>query len=215
MSEPGGRKHRSPNSTPATVILGAGPAGLSAAYELSRHGVPSLVLEQDTVVGGLSRTEEYKGYCFDIGGHRFFTKVAEVQKMWREVLGPDLLRRSRLSRIYYKSKFFQYPIEPLDALSKLGPAEALRCALSYFQAKSNPPSSQDSLEDWLTARFGQRLYETFFRTYTEKVWGIPCREISADWAAQRIRGLSVSSILKGWVGDWTKRSVDVPKTMIQ
>jgi protoporphyrinogen oxidase len=198
-----------------TLIIGAGPAGLSAAYELSRHGVQSTVLEQDSVVGGLSRTEEYKGYCFDIGGHRFFTKVAWVQRMWQDVLGDDFLKRRRLSRIYYRSKFFQYPIEPMNAVVGLGPVEAVRCGLSYLRAKASPPAQEACLEDWLTARFGQRLYETFFKTYTEKVWGMPCTAIRADWAAQRIRGLSVSTLIKNSLGSWARGSNGVPKTLIQ
>ncbi len=198
------------------VIIGAGPAGLSAAYELIQHGVRSTVLEQDNLVGGLARTERYKGYCFDIGGHRFFTKVGQVQKMWQTVLGDDLLKRPRLSRIYYNNKFFQYPIEPVNALNGLGAVEALRCGLSYARSKAFPPAVEESLEDWLTARFGDRLYRTFFKTYTEKVWGIPCTEISADWAAQRIRGLSVSAVLKNSLSkSFGRRGSGTPKTLIQ
>ena len=155
------------------VILGAGPAGLTAAYELVRRGVRPLVLEKDDVVGGLARTVRYKGFLFDIGGHRFFTKVSLVEQMWREVLGPDLLARSRLSRIYYRGKFFQYPLEPLNAVIGLGPAESLRCALSYLRARLAPRKPEDDLETWISNRFGRRLFEIFFRTYTEKVWGCP------------------------------------------
>lgn len=201
--------------SPRTIILGAGPAGLSTAYELERHGVHSCVVEQSATVGGLARTEQYKGYHFDIGGHRFFTKVREVQRMWEEVLGGDFLRRPRLSRIYYRERFFQYPVEPLDALVGLGPAEAVRSGLSYLKARAFPPAREDSLADWLTARFGERLYETFFKNYTEKVWGIPCTEIRADWAAQRIRGLSVGALLKNAMGKWAYPSNGVPKTLIQ
>jgi protoporphyrinogen oxidase len=202
-----------PLHAPRTVIIGAGPAGLSCSYELLKHGVRSTVLEQDSIPGGLARTERYKGYCFDIGGHRFFTKVAQVQKMWREVLGPDFLKRPRLSRIYYRNKFFQYPIEPLNAMKGLGAGETLLCGLSYLKAKAFPPAREESLEDWLTARFGERLYRTFFKTYTEKVWGVPCTEIGADWAAQRIRGLSVSAVLRNALR--RGRSGEVPKTLIQ
>jgi len=177
------------------VILGAGPAGLTAAYELARRGLPPLVLEKDALVGGLARTVRYKGCLFDIGGHRFFTKVPAVERMWREVLGPDLLTRSRLSRIYYRGKFFRYPLEPLDALKGLGPLEAARCALSYLKAQCAPRRPEDDLEAWVSNRFGRRLYEIFFRSYTEKVWGVPCRQIRAEWAAQRIRGLSLTSLL--------------------
>jgi protoporphyrinogen oxidase len=177
------------------VIIGAGPAGLTAAYELSKNGVQSTLLEADQIVGGLSRTAEYKGYLFDIGGHRFFTKVSLVDQMWHEVLGADFLQRPRLSRIYYNSIFFKYPLEPLNALKGLGILEAVRCGLSYLWAKLFPQKPETSFEAWVSNRFGKRLYSMFFKSYTEKVWGIPCREISADWAAQRIKGLSVTSLV--------------------
>ena len=178
------------------VILGAGPAGLSAAYELSNHDVESVVLEQDAVVGGLARSVEYKGYLFDIGGHRFFTRVPLIEKMWREVLGDDLLTRPRLSRIYYRSRFFRYPLDATDALAGLGPLEALRCMASFARARFSPRWPERSFEDWVSNRFGSRLFEMFFRTYTEKVWGMPCDQIRPEWAAQRIRGLSLSSLLR-------------------
>ena len=178
------------------VILGAGPAGLSAAYELSNHGREALVLEKDPVVGGLARSVEYKGYLFDIGGHRFFTRVPLIEKMWREVLGDDLLTRPRLSRIYYRSRFFRYPLDATDALAGLGPWEALRCAASFARAQLSPRHPERSFEDWVSNRFGRRLFEMFFRTYTEKVWGIPCDQIRPEWAAQRIRGLSLSSLVR-------------------
>lgn len=200
---------------PSTLIIGAGPAGLSAGYELGRHGARSTIIEGSDCVGGLSRTAEYKGYCFDIGGHRFFTRVARVQRMWQEVLGKDFIKRNRLSRIYYKSKFFQYPIEPLNALQGLGTLEMMLCGFSFLKAKAFPPRQQENLEEWLIARFGDRLYRTFFKTYTEKVWGIPCTEIRADWAAQRIRGLSVWSILKSAVTQQFGTKGSVPKTLIQ
>jgi protoporphyrinogen oxidase len=188
-------------TTPATevsapvVIIGAGPAGLTAAYELSRHGVNSIVLEQDNIVGGLARTSEYKGYLFDIGGHRFFTKVSLVEKMWREVLGADFITRPRLSRIYYQSKFFSYPLEPMNAFWGLGPVESVLCGMSYASAKLFPQRPEDNFETWVSNRFGKRLFNTFFKTYTEKVWGISCKEIRAEWAAQRIRGLSLTSVI--------------------
>lgn len=194
------------------VIIGAGPAGLTAAYELGQHGTTCTVLEQDACVGGLSRTVDYKGYGFDIGGHRFFTKVKLVDQMWRTVLGEDFLRRPRLSRIYYQSTFFQYPVEPMNALRGLGLWETFLCGLSYLGARLRGPGAEKNLEDWLVPRFGRRLYRTFFKTYTEKVWGVPCREISADWAAQRIRGLSVMSVLKNCLLGASK---DGPKTLIQ
>ena len=169
------------------IIIGAGPAGLTAAYELARHGVASRVLEAEGQVGGIARTVEHRGYLFDLGGHRFFTKVSLVEKMWREVLGEDLLTRSRLSRIYYRSKFFSYPLEPLNALRGLGLIEAARCGISYLAARVRPRHPETDFETWVRNRFGQRLFETFFKTYTEKVWGIPCHQIRADWAAQRIK----------------------------
>lgn len=197
------------------VIMGAGPAGLTAAYELSGQGVRSVVLEKDSMVGGLSRTAEYKGYLFDVGGHRFFTKVSLVDRMWHEVLGADFIKRSRLSRIYYRSKFFQYPLEPMNALMGLGLVESFLCGLSYLQAQAFPQRPEEDLERWVSNRFGKRLFKTFFKTYTEKVWGIPCREIQAEWAAQRIRGLSLTSLV--WNALRPKRKQDkqnVIKTLI-
>lgn len=176
----------------STVIAGGGPAGLTAAYELSRHGHACVVLESDPhTVGGISRTDEYKGYRFDIGGHRFFSKSEEVNTLWREILGEEFLTRPRLSRIYYDRKFFHYPLKPWDALSKLGPIRAARILLSYLAARARPIQPERSFEDWVVNRFGRMLFDIFFKTYTEKVWGMPTSEISADWAAQRIKGLSL------------------------
>lgn len=173
------------------VIIGAGPAGLTAAYELHKNGVQSVTLEKADKVGGIARTEVYKGYRFDIGGHRFFTKVKEVEQLWYEVLGNDFIKVPRLSRIYYKGKFFSYPLEPYNALSNLGVINSLLIMWSYFKAKIRPLPEEENFEQWVSNRFGKRLYETFFKTYTEKVWGIPCTQIQADWAAQRIKGLSL------------------------
>jgi protoporphyrinogen oxidase len=173
------------------VIIGAGPAGLTAAYELAKRGVKPLVLEQSNIVGGIARTDIYKGYRFDIGGHRFFTKVEAVTKLWYEVMGNDFIKVPRLSRIYYNGRFFSYPLEIADTLKKLGIGESLRILLSYVKVKVTPNKVEESLQDWVTNRFGQRLFRTFFKTYTEKVWGIPCDKIQADWAAQRIKGLSL------------------------
>jgi protoporphyrinogen oxidase len=178
------------------VVIGAGPAGLTAAYELSRLGHASVVLEGDDIVGGISRTHVYKGYRFDIGGHRFFTKVGLVQDLWEEILGDEMLVRSRLSRIYYEGRFFDYPLKPFRALRGLGPLEAFRIALSYAAAQVVPSREEKSFEQWVSNRFGRRLFEIFFEAYTEKVWGIPCSEISADWAAQRIQNLDLASMLK-------------------
>ncbi|MGB5161336.1 MAG: NAD(P)/FAD-dependent oxidoreductase [Thermoanaerobaculia bacterium] len=188
-----------------TIIIGAGPAGLTAANELLALGRSAEVYEKDAVVGGISRTAEYRGYRFDIGGHRFFTKIPAVQKLWEEVLGEDFLERPRLSRIYYNDRFFDYPLKPLNALRGLGPIEAGRVGLSYLWAQWAPHPTEDNFEEWVSNRFGRRLYEVFFKTYTEKVWGMPCTEISADWAAQRIKNLdlfkAVKNSLIGSVGD--------------
>jgi protoporphyrinogen oxidase len=178
-------------NSPHTVVIGGGPAGLTAAYCLAKHGLHSIVLEKGDRVGGISRTETYKDYRFDIGGHRFFTKVPEVQHLWREMLGDDFIKVPRLSRIYYQGKFFSYPLEPMNAVSNLGVIQSLLIVYSYFKVKFYPLPVEENFEQWVTNRFGQRLYQTFFKSYTEKVWGIPCTQIRADWAAQRIQGLSL------------------------
>ena len=179
------------------AVIGAGPAGLTAAYLLCKSGHNVVVYEKDqTYVGGISRTESYKGYHFDIGGHRFFSKSKEVEDFWTEILGDDLIERPRSSRIYYNKKFFSYPLMAMEALQKLGIIESGLCVASYLQAKLSPVKNPLNFEDWVTNQFGKRLFNIFFKTYTEKVWGIPCKEISADWAAQRIKGLSLSSAIK-------------------
>ena len=175
------------------VVIGAGPAGLTAARDLARRGRRPIVLEKDGIVGGLARTEQYKGFHFDMGGHRFFTKVDEVQKVWQDLLGADLLRRPRLSRIYYDGRFFNYPLRPWNALRGLGVWRALLVLLSYLRWQLFPYREERTFEQWVTNRFGRRLFETFFKTYTEKVWGIPCSELRAEWAAQRIKDLSLRS----------------------
>jgi protoporphyrinogen oxidase len=178
------------------IVIGGGPAGLTAAFSLSQQGVESIVLEKDDVVGGLSRTVHYKGYHFDIGGHRFFTKVKAVEDMWRSVLGDDLLRCNRISRIYYDGKFFNYPLRLSSALPDLGFWNSILILKSYLQVQLFPEKPEDNFEQWVSNRFGKRLYNIFFKHYTEKVWGMPCREISAEWASQRIKGLSLFSALK-------------------
>ncbi len=179
------------------VVIGSGPSGLTAAYELSKNGLVVVVLEQDQEkVGGISRTVENKGFRFDIGGHRFFSKSKEIEDLWTELLGEDMLVRGRLSRIFYNGKFFDYPLKPMNAFVNLGPIETLMCIIDYGYAKLFPRKSSVSFEDWIVNNFGERLYRTFFKTYTEKVWGIPCNEISADWAAQRIKGLSLGSAIR-------------------
>ena len=179
--------------TVKVVIIGAGPAGLTAAYQLTKAGAMSTVLEADSVVGGIARTVERAGWRFDIGGHRFFTKVTAVQELWHEVLNEDeFVVRPRLSRIYYNGKFFDYPLRAGNALRGLGLLEASRCVLSYAYAHIRPPTNLDSFEGWTVSRFGRRLYSIFFKTYTEKVWGVPASDIQADWAAQRIKDLSLA-----------------------
>ncbi len=180
----------------SVIIIGAGPAGLTAALELARHRVPAVVLEADKQVGGISRTVNYKGYLFDIGGHRFFTKWDEVNQIWRETLGNKLLLRPRLSRIYYRKRFFLYPLVAKNALFGLGPVESVRILLSYLHSALFPTPKEDNLEEWVSNRFGKRLYQIFFKTYTEKVWGVPCTSIQAEWAAQRIRGLSLMTAVR-------------------
>ncbi|HWP05884.1 MAG TPA: NAD(P)/FAD-dependent oxidoreductase [Polyangiaceae bacterium] len=179
---------------PDVAVIGAGPAGLTAAHVLTKGGARVTVLEADpTTVGGISRTVVHRGFRFDIGGHRFFSKSREIEDFWSEILPHDMLERPRSSRIYYEGKFFSYPLRPLEALSKLGPVEAGLCVASYAKARLSPVPNPKNFEDWVTNQFGERLFRIFFKTYTEKVWGMSCREISSDWAAQRIKGLSLSS----------------------
>src|SRR5256886_7876963 len=179
------------------AIIGAGPAGLTAAYLLSKNNVPVAVLEADPVyVGGISRTATYKGFHFDIGGHRFFSKSKAVEDFWTEILPDDMLVRPRSSRIYYNGKFFAYPLRAFEALIKLGVFKSVLCLLSYLKAKLFPVRKPDNFEDWVSNQFGKRLFNTFFKSYTEKVWGMSCKDISADWAAQRIKGLSLGSAIK-------------------
>ena len=185
----GERKH--------VVVMGAGPAGLTAAYELMKRDVPVTIVEKDPKqVGGLARTVEHDGYRFDIGGHRFFSKNEEVEELWTEILGDEMLSRGRLSRIYYRGRFFAYPIQAFNALWNLGPVEALLCLASYGRARLFPIKSPKTLEDWVRNQFGWRLYSIFFKTYTEKVWGISTKELSADWAAQRIKSLDLWVVIK-------------------
>jgi protoporphyrinogen oxidase len=177
-----------------TLVVGAGPAGLTAAYRLAKDGRSVLVLERDpTYVGGISRTVDYKGFLFDIGGHRFFSKSKEIVDLWNEILPDDFIERPRLSRIYYRGKFFSYPLKAFEAFRKLGPIESLACVLSYARARLTPIKDPRTFHDWVRNQFGERLFSIFFKTYTEKVWGMTCDEISADWAAQRIKGLDLGS----------------------
>ena len=179
------------------VILGAGPAGLTAAWELLKHAKTVTVLEKDPkYVGGLARTVEHKGYRFDIGGHRFFSKNQEIEDTWTEILGDEMLTRGRLSRIFYRGRFFAYPLRAFNALRNLGPVETVRCLASYAYARLRPVRNPRTLEEWVRNQFGWRLYSIFFKTYTEKVWGISTKELSADWAAQRIKSLDLWVAIK-------------------
>jgi protoporphyrinogen oxidase/GT2 family glycosyltransferase len=194
------------------VIIGGGPAGLTAAYELSKHGARPLVLERGERVGGISRTDIYKGYRFDIGGHRFYTKVDEVANLWVEVLGKDFIKRPRLSRIFYNGAYFAYPLQFMETFHKLGAFESFLMFLSYLKWQVFPYPQEETLTEWVTNRFGRRLFRTFFRTYTEKVWGISCDEIQAEWAAQRIKGLDFKSVVMNAVFKPRKTNV---KTLIE
>ena len=173
------------------AIIGAGPAGVAAAHDLARRGLPSAVFEQDGQVGGLSRTVVRGGFRFDVGGHRFFTRNAQVEALWRDVLGEDLLRRPRLSRILYRGKLYAYPLRAANVLRNLGPLASAGVLASFAKRRLLPRRPEASFADWVANRFGDRLFSMFFRAYTEKVWGTPCEAISADWAAQRIRALSL------------------------
>ena len=190
------------------AIIGAGPAGLTAGYLLTRAGYSVVVLEKDpTYVGGISRTVEHEGFRFDIGGHRFFSKSKEVVDLWNEILPDDFIERPRMSRIYYEGKFYSYPLRAFEALGNLGIVRSTLCMASFARAKAFPNRDVKSFEDWTVNAFGRKLYSIFFKTYTEKVWGMPCDEMSADWAAQRIKGLS----LWGAVVDGLKRSLGLNK----
>ena len=179
------------NESFPVVIIGGGPAGLTAAFQLTERDIQPLVLEQGEQVGGLARTEVFKDYRFDIGGHRFYTKVPEVQRLWEQMLGDDFLKVQRLSRIYYDGRFYHYPIEPFNALTNLGLRESILTLVSYLRSKLFPYPVEETFEQWVSNRFGRRLYRMFFKTYTEKVWGIPCNLIQSEFAAQRIKGLSL------------------------
>ena len=173
-------------------VIGAGPAGLTTAYCLTKHSPSVIVIEKDPLyVGGISRTVRYGNFLFDIGGHRFFSKAKEIVDLWQEILPDDFITRSRLSRIYYGGKFYSYPLNAFEALRNLGIFTSMACMLSYAYAKTTPIVSPHSFHDWVRNQFGERLFQIFFKTYTEKVWGMSCDDISADWAVQRIKGLNL------------------------
>jgi len=205
----GASKHaKSREKTVDVAIIGAGPAGLTAGYLLTKAGLTVSVIEKDPVyVGGISRTVEHEGYRFDIGGHRFFSKSQQVVDLWNEILPDDFIQRPRMSRIYYEGKFYSYPLRAFEALWNLGIVRSTLCMASFFKAQVFPNKAVKSFEDWTVNQFGWKLYSIFFKTYTEKVWGMPCDEMSADWAAQRIKGLS----LWGAVVDGLKRSLGLNK----
>jgi len=194
------------------VIVGAGPAGLTAAYLLSKDGVRTTVLEASDTVGGISQTAQYKGFRFDIGGHRFFTKIGPVQELWDEILGDEFISVPRLSRIYYGGKFFDYPLKAGNALRGLGLVNAVLILFSWMKWRYKPYPVEETFEQWVTNRFGKRLFEIFFKTYTEKVWGIPCSEIRAEWAAQRIQNLSLEKAILA-AASLNRRSTSI-KTLI-
>src|SRR3954452_22477882 len=178
------------------AVLGGGPAGLTAGYLLAKQGRPVIVLEAEDQVGGLAKTEVRDGYRFDLGGHRFFTKSKEVDDLWHEVMKEEFLKRPRMSRIYWRGKYLDYPLNGTDVIKKLGPFELMLCGLSYLWALVKPKGKEENLEQWVTNRFGWRLYKHFFKGYTEKVWGVSTTELRAEWAAQRIKGLSFFSAAK-------------------
>src|SRR5690348_17586253 len=203
-------------------VVGAGPAGLTTAYCLTKETPSVLVIEKDpTYVGGISRTVRYKDFLFDIGGHRFFSKAKEVVDLWNEILPDDFIARPRLSRIFYGGKYYSYPLNAFEALRNLGLFTSAACMLSYALAKARPIPEPKSFHQWVRNQFGERLFQIFFKTYTEKVWGMSCDEISADWAAQRIKGLdlrvAVINALKRSLGAKPAPAKDgeVVKTLIE
>ena len=203
------------------IIFGAGPAGLTAGYELEKNKKQVQIFEADRqYVGGIARTASYKEFKFDIGGHRFFTKSGKVKELWQEILEPENWKYNvpRLSRIYFDGKFFAYPLKAFDTLFKLGILKSTFYISSYLYFKIFPIKNVRSFEDWVTNNFGKQLYLAFFKTYTEKVWGISCKEISADWAAQRIKGLSLTeaiiNAIKSLVPQKKNSNKKVIKTLI-
>ena len=185
-------------------VIGAGPAGLTSSYLLTKEGISTTVIEADPVyVGGISRTANYKDFLFDIGGHRFFSKSKEVVDLWKEILPQDFIARPRLSRIYYDGKYYSYPLKAFEALNNLGVVESGLCVLSFMYKQAFPNEKPVTFHEWVANQFGERLFSIFFKTYTEKVWGMSCDDISADWAAQRIKGLDL----------WTAMSQALRKSM--
>ena len=197
---------------PGIVIAGAGPAGMACGWELARRGRASLIVDKDSRGGGLCQTIDFDGYLFDIGGHRFLSKFEEIGALWREIMGDDLLRVKRLSRIFYRGRFFKYPLSFFNTFMNLGPVESALCVASYVRDRATRKADDRTFEGWITNRFGRRLYRIFFDVYTQKVWAIPCKDLSADWAKQRIQGLSLRvAIRKAILGTWTSG----PKTLTE
>jgi len=193
-----------------TIIVGGGPAGMGCAYRLSKAGYPFVLIDENNEAGGLCRTINFHGYLFDIGGHRFLSKYEEINRLWREIMKDDLISVKRLSRIYYKKRYFNYPLSFLNTFWNLGPLESVMCVTSYLQCRWLQPGDDTTFEGWIVNRFGRRLFNTFFKTYTEKVWAMDCQDISADWARQRIQGLSLRVALQKAIGGMRHNS---PKTL--
>ena len=196
------------------IIIGAGPAGLTAAYELSDSGKKVLVLEKKPQVGGLAETKVFGNYRYDIGPHRFFTKNKEVYDLFLEILDDDAVEVKRKTRILFKNSYFDYPLTPLNALFGLGVIESITIGFSYVLARVKSYlqiSKINNFEDWVVDRFGRKLFNNFFKNYTEKVWGIDCKDIGSDWAAQRIKGLSLSTAIKFALFPNSKKR---PKTLV-
>lgn len=195
------------------IIIGAGPAGLTAGIELLKTDkVDVTILERDNIIGGLARTNEYKGYRYDIGPHHFITSSDEVMKWWVDLMSDDFHQHKRFTRIYYNNHFFHYPLDPINVVTGLSLIECFRCVFSYIKARIAPIKHPKTFQDWITNRFGKRLFGIFFKTYTEKVWGISCNKISSDWAAQRIKGFSLSkAIFYAFFGRWFKKNT--PRTL--
>jgi protoporphyrinogen oxidase len=201
--------------TKTILIIGAGPAGLTAAYTLAKANCNVIIIEKDAkYVGGISRTETFEGYSFDIGGHRFFSKSKIVENFWNEILEKDFLIRPRKSRIFYNKKFYSYPLKPFEALSNLGIITSVTCMFSFVKAQLFPKKNIVHFQDWVSNQFGSKLFNIFFKTYTEKVWGMPCTQISADWAAQRIKGLSLGSAIYNGIFNKNKTKTNIIKTLI-
>jgi protoporphyrinogen oxidase len=179
-----------------TAIIGGGPAGLTSAYVLTQAGMPTELYEAGGAVGGMARSIRWQGQTVDLGPHRFFSCDQRVNQLWLDVVQRDYVMVRRLTRILYRGDFYHYPLQPLDALAKLGPLEAVRCVASYASEQLRPTPPNGAFENWVCNRFGRRLFEIFFQTYSEKLWGIACGELDADFAAQRIKQFSLSAALK-------------------